>query len=119
MPLIDTPFKRVAVDIVGLIVPPNEAGHQYMLTIGDYANRYLEAVPLKKINTKAIAEALFDIFSRVDIPEEVSTDQVTQFLSADQVTQYFVQMHAGSIQTAQYKLSPQYAKTIRFVTNWV
>ena len=51
MPLIDTPFKRVAVDIVGLIVPPNEAGHQYMLTIGDYANRYLEAVPLKKINT--------------------------------------------------------------------
>ena len=27
MPLIDTPFKRVAVDIVGPIAPPSEAGH--------------------------------------------------------------------------------------------
>ena len=27
MPLINTPFKRVAVDIVGQIAPPNEAGY--------------------------------------------------------------------------------------------
>ena len=30
MPLIDTPFKRVAVDIVGPIAPPSEAGHRYI-----------------------------------------------------------------------------------------
>ena len=30
MPLIDMPFKRVAVDIVGLITPPSEAGHRYI-----------------------------------------------------------------------------------------
>ena len=27
MPLIDTPFKRVAIDIIGPIAPPSEAGH--------------------------------------------------------------------------------------------
>ena len=81
MPLIDTPFKRVAVDIVGPIAPPSEAGHRYILTLVDYATRYLEAVPLKKITTEAVAEALLDIYGRVGIPEEVLTDQGTQFMS--------------------------------------
>ena len=81
MPLIDTPFKRVAVDIVGPIAPPSEAGHRYILTLIDYATRYPEAVPLKKITTEAVAEALLDIYSRVGIPEEVLPDQGTQFMS--------------------------------------
>ena len=81
MPLIDTPFKRVAVEIVGPIAPPSEAGHRYILTLVDYATRYPEAVPLKKITTEAVAEALLDIYSRVGIPEEVLTDQGTQFMS--------------------------------------
>ena len=59
MPLIDTPFKRVAVDIVGPIAPPSEAGHRYILTLVDYATKYPEAVPLKKITTEAVAEALY------------------------------------------------------------
>ena len=75
MPLIDTPFKRVAVDIVGPIAPPSEAGHWYILTLVDYPTRYPEAVPLKKITTEAVAEVLLDIYSRVVIPEEVLTDQ--------------------------------------------
>ena len=81
MPLIDTPFKRVAVDIVGPIAPPSEAGHRYILTLVDYVTRYPEAVPLKKITTEAVAEVLLDIYSRVGIPEEVLTDQGTQFMS--------------------------------------
>ena len=81
MPLINTPFKRVAVDIVGPIAPPSEAGHRYILTLVDYATRYPEAVPLKKFTTEAVAEALLDTYSRVGIPEEVLTDQGTQFMS--------------------------------------
>ena len=75
MPLIDTPFKKVAVDIVGLIAPLSEAGHQYILTLVHYSTRYPEAVPLKKITTEAVAEVLLDIYSRVGIHEEVLTDQ--------------------------------------------
>ena len=81
MPLIDRPFKRVAVDIVGPIAPPSEAGHRYILTLVDYATRHTEAVSLKKITTEAVAEAFLDIYSRVGIPEEVLTDQETQFMS--------------------------------------
>ena len=77
----DTPFKRVAVDIVRRIVPLSEAGHRYILTLVDYVTRYLEAVPLKKITTEAVAEALLHIYNRVGFPEEVLTDQVTQFMS--------------------------------------
>ena len=82
MPLIDTPFKRVAVDTVRPIAPPSEAGHRYILTLVDYATSYPEAVPLEKITTQAVAEALLDIYSStVGIPEEVLTDQGTQFMS--------------------------------------
>ena len=82
MPLINTPFKRVAVDIVGPIAPPSEAGHLYTLTLVDYATKYQAAVPLKKITAEAVAEALLDIYSRVgtSLHEEVLTDQGTQFM---------------------------------------
>ena len=39
LPLIDTPFKRVAVDIVGPIEPRSEKRNHYILTMIDYATR--------------------------------------------------------------------------------
>ena len=77
----DTPFKKVAVDIIELIAPPSGARHRYISTLVEYATRYPEAVPLKKIATEAVAEALLDIYSEVGIPEEVLTDQGTHFMS--------------------------------------
>ena len=79
MPLIDKPFKRVAIDLVGPIVPPSEDGHRYILTLVDFATRYPEAVPLKNIDT--VAEVLVDIFSRLGVPEEILSDLGTQFVS--------------------------------------
>ena len=81
MPLIDMPFKRVAIDLIGPISPSSEAGHRYILTLVDYAMRYPEAVPLKNIDTETVAEALVDIFSRLGIPEEILSDLGTQFVS--------------------------------------
>ena len=65
MPIIDTPFKRVAIDLVGEISPPSSRGHRHILTVVDYATRYPEAVALKKTTTIAVAEALVTIFERV------------------------------------------------------
>ena len=81
MPLIDKPFKRVAIDLVGPIGPPSEDGHRYILTLVDFATRYPEAVPLKNIDTETVAEALVDIFSRLGVPEEILSDLGTQFVS--------------------------------------
>ncbi|GFO14924.1 gypsy retrotransposon integrase-like protein 1 [Plakobranchus ocellatus] len=81
VPLIDTPFKRVTIDLVGPIKPPSEAGHRFILTLVDYATRFAEAVPLRKIDTESVAEALVDIYSRLGVPEEVLSDQGAQFIS--------------------------------------
>ena len=81
IPVVDVPFKKVAVDLVGPIHPPSEEGHRYILTLVDFATRYPEAVPLKKIDTETVAEALVNIYTRIGIPEEILSDQGTQFVS--------------------------------------
>ena len=81
MPIIDTPFQRVAVDIVGPITPATDRGKRYILTVVDYASRYPDAVALANIDTETVAEALLDIYSRVGIPQEVLSDRGTQFTS--------------------------------------
>ena len=54
MPLIDTPFKRVAVDIVGPISPVSRNGNRYILTLVDYATRFPEAVPYPALRQKGL-----------------------------------------------------------------
>ena len=72
--LIDQLFKGVAIGLMGLFALANDMGHRYILTLVDYATRYLEAVSLKSIDAKMVAEALSDMYSRVGVPEEVLTD---------------------------------------------
>ncbi|XP_064478117.1 uncharacterized protein LOC135391692 [Ornithodoros turicata] len=81
MPIIDTPFKRMAIDIVGPIKPPSEGGNRYILTVVDYATRFPEAVALPSIETERVAEALLNIFSRVGLPDEILSDRRSNFTS--------------------------------------
>nr|XP_054751019.1 uncharacterized protein LOC129256850 isoform X2 [Lytechinus pictus] len=81
MPLIEVPFDRIAVDIVGPIHPVTEQKNRYILTVIDYATRYPEAIPLQNIEAERVAEALVSIFTRVGIPKEMLTDQGSQFTS--------------------------------------
>ena len=81
MPLIDDPFKRIAVDLIGPVAPVSENGNRYILTVVDFATRYPEAVALPKIETERMAEALLDIFSRVGFPKEILSDRGGQFTS--------------------------------------
>ena len=65
MPIIDVPFKRIAIDIIGKISPMSESKNQYILTLIDFATRFPEAVVLKSIDTVTVAEELLNIFSRI------------------------------------------------------
>ena len=80
LPVINEPFRRVAIDIVG---PLNRTkkGNKFILTLMDFATRYPEAVPLKRIDARTVAEALCEIFSRLGIPEEILSDQGSNFTS--------------------------------------
>ena len=78
LPIIDIPFKRIAMDIVGPL-PRSKAGNRYVLVICDYATRYPEAVALWSIDAEHVADELVKLFARVGIPEEILTDQGSNF----------------------------------------
>ena len=80
-PLIDTCFRRIAVDLVGPLHPVTERGNRYILTIVDLATRYPEAVALPSIEAERVAEALMEVFSRLGVPNEILSDNGTQFVS--------------------------------------
>ena len=67
-------------DIVGPL-PRSSTGKRYILVICDYATRYPEAVALRNIDANTVAEELLSFFARVGVPEEILTDQGTNFTS--------------------------------------
>jgi hypothetical protein len=81
MPLISKAFQRVAVDIIRPLQPITDKGNRYILTLVDYATCYPEAIALPGIETERVAKALVDIFSRVGVPQEMLSDQGSQFTS--------------------------------------
>lgn len=80
LPIIPTPFRRIVMDIVGPL-PKSRTGKRYILVVCDYGTSYPEAIPLRSIEAEHIAEELVHIFARVGIPEEILTDQGTNFMS--------------------------------------
>ncbi|XP_006811999.1 uncharacterized protein LOC102803869, partial [Saccoglossus kowalevskii] len=63
IPIIEEPFRRVAVDLVGPIEPATDRGHRYILVLVDFATRYPDAEALKTIGTEVVAEALLEKFN--------------------------------------------------------
>uniref|UniRef100_A0A674PL68 Integrase catalytic domain-containing protein n=1 Tax=Takifugu rubripes TaxID=31033 RepID=A0A674PL68_TAKRU len=80
LPVVDTPFERIGVDVVGPL-ERSRSGNRFILVVCDYATRYPEAFPLKVVTAKQVASCLLQLFSRVGIPREVLTDQGPNFMS--------------------------------------
>ena len=100
LPIIDTPFKRIAMDIIGPL-PRSKSGKKYILVVCDYATRYPEAIPLKTIDAAQIAEELLQLFARVGIPEEILTDQGSNFTS-QLLMEIYSMLHVHPIRTTLY-----------------
>ena len=64
LPVLEEPFSRIAMDIVGPL-PRSHSGKRYILVVCDYATRYPEAIPLKSIKAECVAEELVTLFSRM------------------------------------------------------
>ena len=67
-------------DIIGPL-PWNCSGCRYILVICDYATRYPEAIPCRSIDAEHTAGELIKVFAQVVIPEEILTDQGSNFTS--------------------------------------
>lgn len=100
IPLIEVPFERIGMDLIGPF-HQSARGHRFVLVLVDYATRYPEAVPLSTISAKSVAQALFQVISRVGIPKEILTDQGTSFMSRTLKEQYGL-LGIKSIRTSVY-----------------
>ena len=100
LPLMEIPFERIAMDIVGPL-DRSSRGYRFVLVIVDYATRYPEAVPLRSISAKSVAQALFQLISRVGIPKEILTDQGTAFMSRT-LRELYRYLGITSIRTSVY-----------------
>jgi hypothetical protein len=100
MPLITVPFQKVAIDLIGPF-QPSSTGNRYVLTIVDTATRFPEAIPLRKIDTVSVAEALLTVFSRVGLPQEILSDCGTQFVS-DMMKEIYRLLSISSVTTTPY-----------------
>ena len=78
LPIVETPFSRIGMDIIGPL-EKSRRGNRYILVVCDYATRYPEAFPLRSIDAETIAEKLVELISRVGVPDEVLTNQGSNF----------------------------------------
>ena len=72
MPLVNVPFQKMSMDIIGPIAPMSDRRHRYILTVVDFATRYPEAIPLREIDAETVAEALLSIFCPSRYPPRVT-----------------------------------------------
>ena len=100
LPIVEEPFARVAMDIVGPLQKSGR-GHRFILTLMDYATKYPEAVPLRRVDARSVADALTKIFSRLGIPGEILTDQGSNFMSS-LMTEVFRMLGIHHIKTSPY-----------------
>ena len=88
-------------DIVGPL-PRSSTGKRYILVICDYATRYPEAVALRTIDTNTVADELVAFFARVGVPDEILTDQGTNFTS-QLLAEVYSLLQVKPIRTTPYK----------------
>ncbi len=100
LPLMQVPFERIGMDLIGPL-ERSARGHRFALVLVDYATRYPEAVALRNISAKSVAEALFSMISRVGIPKEILTDQGTAFMSRT-IRELYELLGIKSIRTSVY-----------------
>ena len=100
LPIIREPFSRMAMDMVGPL-PRSCSGNKYVLVVCDYATRYPEAIPLKNTDAETVAEDLLALFARVGIPNEILTDQGSNFQS-QLLRELYRLLHVDAIRTSPY-----------------
>nr|ABA97489.1 retrotransposon protein, putative, unclassified [Oryza sativa Japonica Group] len=78
------PFRGWALDFIGQIYPSSSKGHRFVLVATDYFTKWAEAVPLKNMtHTELIDFILKHIIHRFGIPQTLTTDQGTSFMSKE------------------------------------
>lgn len=74
MPISTDANDTVYIDVVGEIHRCSSEGHRYILILLDSATRFFIAMPMKKIDSVSVAEALMSQLSIFGVPKTVHMD---------------------------------------------
>ena len=81
MPAATRVWERIAMDIVGP-VETSRNGNRYILVLSDYASRFVMTIPMIDQTAKTVAAHLVnEVLTKYGAPEQILTDQGTNFLS--------------------------------------
>ena len=94
------PFEVMAFDLVGPL-PKGKGGCRFVLTAIDMASKWPEAIPLRTITAKAVAQGMVEVFSRTGIPLQLLTDQGSQFIGS-LVTHLCKDLNIDKVKTTPY-----------------
>ena len=68
-------------DIIGKIYPTSSKGHNFILVATDNFTKWVEAVPLKKVEQKDVIPFIKEHIShKFGISQSITTDQGTMFI---------------------------------------
>ena len=79
--MVGAPLERIAMDILGPL-PITERGNKYILVIGDYFTKWVEAYPIPDQTAETVAKKVVEEFiCRFGVPRELHSDQGRNFES--------------------------------------
>ena len=85
---IEQPFNQWGLDIIGEIIPHSSKQHRYILMATDYFTKWVEAVPLKTVNSENITEFIDQfIITRFGLPTALMFDNASYF-SGNAMTEF-------------------------------
>ena len=80
--MITEPFEQWGMDIIGERKPNSSLQHKYILTATDYFTRWVESIPLRKVNEDAVMDFLQDhIMTKFGVPICLVFNNATYFSS--------------------------------------
>ena len=98
---VGSPMELVAMDILGPL-PETAAGNSYILVVGDYFTKWMEAYPIPNQEATTIASKLVNEFiCRFSVPRQLHSDQGAQFESKV-ITEICKLLHIDKTRTTPY-----------------
>ena len=77
--VVGAPMERVALDVIGPL-PETEKGNKYILVVGDYLSKWVEAYPIPNQTVETVADKFVQEFvCRYGVPEVLHSDQGRNF----------------------------------------
>ncbi|CAG2203682.1 unnamed protein product [Mytilus edulis] len=78
---VGAPFERIGIDILGPL-PKSTRGNKFLLVIGDYFTKWMEAIPIQDMEATTVANKLIErIVTIFGVPMEIHSDRGSNFES--------------------------------------